>query len=122
MLSSPDNRPLLTALSTSNKRVGVMIPLHFLKNTLLDRYLFPKAIMARYVFIGFIRKLLAEQKERTGEITAEEKERERMNIFRIMLSANDGEGLTYNEIASESTNLITAGKSSLYFLSISYLL
>lgn len=110
MLSAPDNRPLLDALQKSNVRVGVMIPLYFLKNTLLDRHLFPSAIMARYAFIGFVRKLLLDRASAAPEPQA------RPNIFQILLSANDGEGLSQNEIASESTNLITAGMDIQCFL------
>ena len=103
MLGDPQNRPLLEAIATSNIRVGVMIPLHFLKGSKLERFLFPSSIVARYKFIGFVRNLLAEKK-------AEEKVEERRSIYSILMGARDGEGLSDNAIAAESTNLITAGK------------
>lgn len=104
MLEDPKNRPLLDAIATSNIRVGVMIPLHFLKGSKLERFLFPSSIIARYQFIGFVRKLLADKK-------AEEKKEERRSIYSILMNARDGEGLSDNAIAAESTNLITAGTS-----------
>lgn len=113
MVTKPDNRPLLEAISTSNVRVGVMIPLHFIKNTKFDRYLFTSAIIARYKFIGFIRQLIAGKE--AGEKQAEEKgSNHRRSIYDILKSANDGEGLTTNQIAAESTNLLTAGKPSIF--------
>ena len=106
MLEDPKNRPLLDAIATSNIRVGVMIPLHFLKGSKLERFLFPSSIIARYKFISFVRKLLADKK-------AEEKKEERRSIYSILMNARDGEGLSDNAIAAESTNLITAGTSIL---------
>jgi len=107
MLTSSENRPLLEALEISNIRVGVMIPLNYLKNTFLDLWIFRSAIVARYVFIGFIRKLLEGQKEAPA---AKSTVQSRISIYETLMSANDGEGLSNNEIASESTNLITAGE------------
>ena len=103
MVSKADHRSLLEAIAISNVRVGVMIPLHKLKNTYLDRWLFGPAIVARYTFIGFIKKLLLEK-------SAEDKgKKQRQSIYNILMNARGGEGLTPVEIAAESTNLIVAG-------------
>lgn len=104
MLGNPKNRPLLDAIATSNIRVGVMIPLHFLKGTRVERYLFPSSILARYQFIGFVRELLSEKK------AEKKKTEEGKSVYSILMGARNGEGLSDSAIAAESTNLITAGK------------
>ena len=97
-----EHRPLLEAIAVSNVRVGVMIPLHNFKNTFLDRWLFWSAIVARYTYIGFIKRLLF-------EIARGDTPKQRRSIYDILMSARDGVGLTPVEIAAESTNLILAG-------------
>ena len=104
MVSTTANRSLLKAVAESNIRVGVMIPLHEYKGTYLDLWLFRSAIIARYTFIAFVKKLLADK-------SAEDKTKsQRRSIYDILMRARDGGGLTPVEIAAESTNLILAGK------------
>ena len=104
MVSTTANRSLLKAVAESNIRVGVMIPLHEYKGTYLDLWLFRSAIIARYTFIAFVKKLLADK-------SAEDKTKsQRRSVYDILMRARDGEGLTPVEIAAESTNLILAGK------------
>ena len=106
MVRRADNRSLLEAIATSNIRVGVMIPLHRYKNTYLDRWLFRSAIVARYTFIGFVKKLL---RDKSVEDRAEP---EVPSVYDILMSSRDGEGLSPLEIAAESTNLILAGEAT----------
>lgn len=104
MVSKPDNRPVLNAIAKSNIRVGVMMPLYFLKSSILDRHLFPSSIVARYEFIGFVRSLLQSKQDTKAT------QSERQSVYSVLMSFNDGEGLGPNEIAAESTNLIIAGE------------
>ncbi|KAF7509085.1 hypothetical protein GJ744_008312 [Endocarpon pusillum] len=106
MVSSPDNRPLLDAIAESNTRVGVMMPLRFLKNSVVDRYFFRGSIVARYTFIGFVKSLLQSKKDEKGHPSR------RPCVYSILMNSDDGEGLGPNEIAAESTNLIIAGSDT----------
>ena len=106
MVGKPDNRPLLDAIAKSNIRVGVMMPLYYLKNSIFDRYLFPSSIIARYTFIAFIKSLLQSKKDGQGSLSA------RRSVYSILAGSSDSESLGPNEIAAESTNLIVAGESS----------
>lgn len=117
MVNKPDNRSLIEAIARSNIRVGVLMPLYYLKGTFLERYLFPGSIVARYTFIAFVKSLL-EDKEDTGHAA------ERPCVYSVLMDSNGGEGLEPNQIAAESTNLIVAGKEviTLEQRSSSYLL
>lgn len=106
MITKPDNRPLLDDIARSNIRVGVMMPLYYLKNTAIDRYLFPASIVSRYRFLAFVKALLQSKKD------TKMLEPQRQSVYSILMGSNDGEGLGHNEIAAESTNLIVAGTSS----------
>ncbi len=106
MVTISNNRPLLHAIAKSNIRVGVMMPLYYLKNSVVDRYLFPDSIVARYTFIAFVKSLLQSKKNEKAT------QSDRQSVYSMLMSSNDGEGLGPNEIAAESTNLIVAGESS----------
>lgn len=106
MITKPDNRPLLDDIATSNIRVGVLMPLYYLKNTSVDRFLFAASIVSRYRFLAFVKALLQSKKD---EKTSEQ---QRRSVYSILMGSNDSEGLGHNEIAAESTNLIVAGKPS----------
>lgn len=109
MVSRPDNRPLLEDIAQSNIRVGVMLPLYYMKNSVIDKYLFSSSIVARYRFLNFVKTLLRSKKDEKGT------ESNRKSVYWIIMGSNDGEGLGNNEIAAESTNLIVAGQLSLKF-------
>lgn len=104
MVSRPDNRPLLEDIAQSNIRVGVMLPLYYMKNSVIDKYLFSSSIVARYRFLNFVKTLLRSKKDEKGT------ESKRKSVYWIIMGSNDGEGLGSNEIAAESTNLIVAGQ------------
>lgn len=107
MVNKPDNRSLIEAIAKSNVRVGVLMPLYYLKGTFLERYLFPGSIVARYTFIAFVKSLLKDKKARSHAA-------ERPSVYSVLMDSNGGEGLEPNQIAAESTNLIVAGKEVIH--------
>jgi len=108
MVSKPENRAVLDAISTSAVRVGVLIQAPELKeNRSLNKWLFPKQIAARTEFIKFVNHMLQSKDSKSQtEVT------DRRNLFTILTKAKDpdtGEGLQASEIGAESTTLIIAG-------------
>ncbi|KAF2116791.1 cytochrome P450 [Lophiotrema nucula] len=103
MLTKPDNRHMLPTIHESNIRVGVLMPLWYLKGTYLERFIFPRSILARYTFLSFVKALLKSKAEAKSEATAAK------DIYSILKGSDEREGLGTNEIAAESTNLVVAG-------------
>ncbi|KAF2490392.1 benzoate 4-monooxygenase cytochrome P450, partial [Lophium mytilinum] len=106
MVTKEDNRYLLEAIEKSNIRVGVLMPLWYLKGSSIERYLFPSSIVARYKFLTFVKALLKTNDDERSESSA------RKSVYSIMKGSEDKEGLGPNEIAAESTNLIVAGSDT----------
>ncbi|KAF2728288.1 cytochrome P450 [Polyplosphaeria fusca] len=99
MLTKPDNRHLLPTIRESNIRVGVLMPLWYLKGTYLEQFLFPRSIVARYKFLSFVKALLKSRADAEGA----------QDVYSILKGSDEREGLGSNEIAAESTNLVVAG-------------
>jgi len=104
MLTEPDHRYLTSVIRESNIRVGVLMPLWFLKGTYIERFLFPGSIIARYKFLSFIKSLL---KEKETEYVSDAA---RKSVYATLKGTKDSDGLSPNEIAAESTNLVIAGQ------------
>ena len=112
LLERQTYRYVPNAIEASNVRVSAVLQAPGLKFCRLDKMLFPKAIMARDLFIGFVGKLLRDirRADRSGK----------KDLFATLSTAKDpetGSGFTQEEIIAESTTLVVAGM----FLCVSFL-
>ncbi len=102
LLGETKHRYIIHAIENSNVRLSVMVQLPMLTLWRADKRLFPKAIMARNMFLRFMRSLVH------GRMTAVG----RKDVFSILLDAKDpqtGNGLNMAEIGAEATTLLVAG-------------
>ena len=99
-------------IEASNVRVSAILQAPGLKLGRLDKILFPKAVVARDVFIRFVGKLLRD--------TLKVDRSKKRDFFAVLSTAKDpqtGSGFTEEEIIAESTTLIVAGMGRLSFFS-----
>jgi cytochrome P450 len=104
MLERPTYRYVVKVIETSNIRVSSILQAPILKTFRLDKLLFPRAIAARNIFLGFVGKLLRDTKR--NDRTA------RKDLFQILTETKDpqtGLGFSNTEIIAESTTLVVAG-------------
>jgi len=104
LLTKETYRYVVRAIEASNVRVSVLIQAPALKVFRLDKYLFPKAIFGRNLFIRFVGKLLRD----SSKLDPLKKK----SFFSFLASAKDpqtGTGLRREEILAESTTLVVAG-------------
>lgn len=109
LLGKPTYRYVVQAIEESNVRVSVLLQSPWIKIGRLDKYMFPKAILGRNLFIRFVGKLLRD--------TMKLDKSTRKDFFARLSTAKDpetGEGLRKEEIIAESTTLVVAGKSSAF--------
>ena len=106
LLEEPKYRSIIHAIEESNVRISVIVQDPWITLARLDKLLFPTAVIARNMFLRFMRKVVGER------LMAERRE----DIISILLDAKDpetGEGLTLPEIGAEATTLLVAGKHKL---------
>ncbi|KAL8827689.1 MAG: hypothetical protein Q9191_003034 [Dirinaria sp. TL-2023a] len=104
LLERQTYRYVPSAIEASNVRVSAVLQAPGLKFCRIDKMLFPKAIIARDIFIGFVGKLLRDirRADRSGK----------KDLFATLSTAKDpetGSGFTQEEIIAESTTLVVAG-------------
>ena len=98
-------------IEASNVRVSAILQAPCLKSFRIDKILFPKAIVARNLFIRFVGKLLRD--------TLKVDRSKKRDFFAVLSTAKDpetGSSFTQEEIIAESTTLVVAGTSHLSFL------
>jgi cytochrome P450 len=113
MLGSPAHRPVLDAILDSNVRMGTLFQYPALEKWKAHKRLFPAAIAARGVFVGFVTRMVTDRvKLAKADGQAEKK---RLDVFGRLSAAADpetGSALTLNELGAESTTLIVAGSDT----------
>ncbi len=110
LLERQTYRYVPSVIEASNVRVSAILQAPCLKFGRLDKVLFPKAIVARNVFIRFVGKLLRD--------TLKVDRSSKRDFFAVLSTAKDpetGSGFTQEEIIAESTTLVVAGTSRLFF-------
>ena len=110
LLERQTYRYVPSVIEASNVRVSAILQAPILKLGRLDKMLFPKAIVARNVFIRFVGKLLRD--------TLKVDRSQKRDFFAILSTAKDpetGSGFTQEEIIAESTTLVVAGTSRVVF-------
>ncbi|KAF2181847.1 cytochrome P450 [Zopfia rhizophila CBS 207.26] len=104
MLEREQYRYVVKVIEASNIRVSSILQAPILKMFRMDKILFPQAIMARNLFLGFVGKLLRDTKKNDRS--------QRKDLFEMLSHATDpetGEGFTPSEIIAESATLVVAG-------------
>ncbi|KAF1998926.1 cytochrome P450 [Amniculicola lignicola CBS 123094] len=104
MLEREQYRYVLQCIEESNIRVSSILQAPILKAFRLDKLLFPRAIIARNMFLGFVGKLLRDTKKNDRS--------ERKDLFEMLSHAKDpetGKGFSPMEIIAESVTLVVAG-------------
>lgn len=108
LLERQTYRYLPNMIESSNIRVSAILQAPVLKFGRIDKILFPRAIVARNLFIKFVGKLLRD--------TLKVDRSSKRDFFAILSSAKDPQtcsGFTQGEIVAESTTLVVAGMTGL---------
>jgi cytochrome P450 len=103
---SPKYRFIIPAISLVNFRIGILSQAPILAWRKLDRYIMKNAIRARYVFLGFVSKILKDRMKAT-DITGD--------AFTILFQSRDAETkqrLTQDQLNAESINFVVAGSDT----------
>ncbi|KAL5119058.1 hypothetical protein ACEQ8H_002982 [Pleosporales sp. CAS-2024a] len=104
MLEREQYRYVVQCIEQSNIRVSSILQAPILKAFRMDKLLFPRAIVARNMFLGFVGKLLRDTKKNDRS--------QRKDLFEMLSHARDpesGKGFTPEEIVAESVTLVVAG-------------
>ncbi|KAH7074749.1 cytochrome P450 [Paraphoma chrysanthemicola] len=104
MLEREQYRYVVQCIEESNIRVSSILQAPILKAFRMDRLFFPRAIVARNMFLGFVGKLLRDTKKNDRS--------QRKDLFEMLSHAKDpesGKGFTPEEIVAESVTLVVAG-------------
>lgn len=104
MLEREQYRYVVKCIEESNIRVASILQAPVLKSFRMDKLLFPRAIVARNMFLGFVGKLLRDTKKNDRS--------QRKDLFEMLSHAKDpesGKGFTPSEIIAESVTLVVAG-------------
>lgn len=104
MLEREQYRYVMNCIEESNIRVSSILQAPILKAFRLDKLLFPRAIVARNLFLGFVGKLLRDTKKNDRS--------QRKDLFEMLSHAKDpetGKGFSPEEIIAESVTLVVAG-------------
>ena len=104
MLERDQYRYVVRCIEESNIRVSSILQAPILKAFRMDKLLFPRAIVARNIFLGFVGKLLRDTKKNDRS--------QRKDLFEMLSHAKDpesGNGFTPEEIIAESVTLVVAG-------------
>jgi cytochrome P450 len=104
MLEREQYRYVMQCIEESNIRVSSILQAPILKAFRLDKLLFPRAIVARNMFLGFVGKLLRDTKKNDRS--------QRKDLFEMLSHAKDPEtgiGFSREEIIAESVTLVVAG-------------
>ena len=104
MLEREQYRYVVKCIEESNIRVSSLLQAPILKSFRLDKLLFPRAILARNMFLGFVGKLLRDTKKNDRS--------QRKDLFEMLSHATDpesGKGFSKEEIIAESVTLVVAG-------------
>ncbi|KAF2800348.1 cytochrome P450 [Melanomma pulvis-pyrius CBS 109.77] len=104
MLEREQYRYVMQCIEQSNIRVASILQAPILKAFRLDKLLFPRAIIARNMFLGFVGKLLRDTKKNDRT--------QRKDLFEMLSHAKDpesGKGFSREEIVAESVTLVVAG-------------
>ncbi|KAH3907055.1 hypothetical protein HBI56_114470 [Parastagonospora nodorum] len=104
MLEREQYRYVVQCIEQSNIRVSSILQAPILKAFRIDKILFPRAIVARNMFLGFVGKLLRDTKKNDRS--------QRKDLFEMLSHAKDpesGNGFTPEEIVAESVTLVVAG-------------
>jgi cytochrome P450 len=108
MLEREQYRYVVQCIEESNIRVSSILQAPILKAFRMDKLLFPRAIIARNMFLGFVGKLLRDTKKNDRT--------QRKDLFEMLSHAKDpetGKGFSPEEIIAESVTLVVAGMISL---------
>jgi cytochrome P450 len=104
MLERTQYRYVVKCIEESNIRVSSLLQAPILKSFRLDKLLFPRAILARNMFLNFVGKLLRDTKKNDRS--------QRKDLFEMLSHAVDpesGKGFSREEIVAESVTLVVAG-------------
>jgi cytochrome P450 len=104
MLEREQYRYVVQCIEESNIRVSSILQAPILKAFRMDRLFFPRAIVARNMFLGFVGKLLRDTKKNDRS--------QRKDLFEMLSHAKDpesGKGFSPEEIVAESVTLVVAG-------------
>ncbi|KAH7122774.1 cytochrome P450 [Dendryphion nanum] len=104
MLERNQYRYVVKCIEESNIRVSTILQAPCLKNFRIDKLLFPRAIIARNMFLNFVGKLLRDTKKNDRS--------QRKDLFEMLSHAKDpesGRGFSPEEIVAESVTLVVAG-------------
>jgi cytochrome P450 len=104
MLEREQYRYVVQCIEQSNIRVSSILQAPILKAFRMDKIFFPRAIVARNMFLGFVGKLLRDTKKNDRS--------QRKDLFEMLSHAKDpesGNGFTPEEIVAESVTLVVAG-------------
>jgi cytochrome P450 len=104
MLERNQYRYVIDCIEQSNIRVASILQAPILKTFRLDKLLFPRAIVARNMFLNFVGKLLRDTKKNDRS--------QRKDLFEMLSRAKDpetGNGFSPSEIIAESATLVVAG-------------
>jgi hypothetical protein len=104
MLEREQYRYVVQCIEQSNIRVASILQAPILKAFRMDKIFFPRAIVARNMFLGFVGKLLRDTKKNDRS--------QRKDLFEMLSHAKDpesGKGFTPEEIVAESVTLVVAG-------------
>ncbi|KAL3419085.1 benzoate 4-monooxygenase cytochrome p450 [Phlyctema vagabunda] len=104
-LQEDEYKEIMECLAESNVRMSALWNAPVLKSFRLDKYLFPKAIIARNVFIRFVGQMVNERSKKA----------DCHDVFsRLWAHANlaTEEALSPSQIVAESTTLIVAGSDT----------
>lgn len=105
-IGSEEYRPVIQAFGENNVRLGVLVQAPRLSIRKPPKKLFPKALKARKVFVGFIRKLLGDR--------LQDSQMDPKDIFSFVQQATNpdtGKSLDLIELSAEIALLIVAGKT-----------
>ncbi|KAH7173133.1 cytochrome P450 [Fusarium flagelliforme] len=95
------------ALEASNVRISALVQSSLLVIGRLDKYLFPKSIVGRNKFLGFIGSLLRDRSKASFADNG--------NVFSFLETAKDPDGgneLSKSEIRAECATLVVAGSDT----------
>lgn len=104
MLEREQYRYVVKCIEESNIRVASILQAPILKAFRMDKIFFPRAIIARNMFLGFVGKLLRDTKKNDRT--------QRKDLFEMLSHAKDpesGRGFSTEEIIAESVTLVVAG-------------